>query len=211
MSSPTASFESRSRRATRRGRSAAELRLTSDSEIDEYADALAAELKTQLKSRGAHGLIEVPMPGELVRQGMGEVDAGSESQRFAIADGALVDVVGPSWTTRKLRSELGGVSAQAVNQRRSRGSLLGLTTSDGAVVYPIFQFVRLNGQLKVKRGLARMFKILKDQDDWHVAVLVNTPSPELGGRTPVEWEREHGDSKELQKLADDIRREAQHR
>jgi|SRR5699024_10323779 len=211
MSSPAASYEPRSRRSARRGRNAAELRLTTDSEIDEYAVALAAELKTQLKSRGAHGLIEVPVPGELVRRGMDEVDAGSESQRFAIADGALVDVVGPSWTTGKLRSELGGVSAQAVNQRRSRGSLLGLTTSDDAVVYPIFQFVRLNGQLKVKRGLAQMFKILKDQDDWHVAVLVNTPSPELGGRTPVEWEREHGESGELRKLAENIRKGAQRR
>lgn len=46
-----------------------------------------------------------------------------------------------------------------------------------------------------------MFKILKDLNPWHVAVLLNTPVPELDEHSPVAWERQGDDVEDLERLA----------
>jgi hypothetical protein len=50
------------------------------------------------------------------------------------------EIVGPVYRTAQVATVLGGVSRQAVADRRARGRLLGLRTSDGVWVYPAFQF-----------------------------------------------------------------------
>lgn len=50
-----------------------ELRLVGDQDIEEYAEALAVELKLRLKDSGRRGNISLPSPEELVRC---ELDAG---------------------------------------------------------------------------------------------------------------------------------------
>lgn len=123
---------------------------------------------------------------------------------------ALVDLVGPSWSTKKVRAELGGVSAQAVHQRADRGTLWSLPTSDGSAVFPTFQFVRRNGRVETKPGLRAMFKILRGQDPWAVAVLLRTPASELDGHSPVEWEKNGGGTEALEHLARALVREWSH-
>lgn len=177
--------------------------------IKEFATEIARQFNLQLESAAdAISLVgELPEPAVLVKHVL-EQGAGAErSHGYAISDSALVDTIGPSWSIGKLREELGGRSYQAVHQRVGRGTLLALPTSDGATVYPIFQFIRRNGMLIVKPGLIKMFKILQGQDPWQVAVSLNTPAPELDGLSPVTWEKEHGDTDALEKLAETFVRE----
>lgn len=173
------------------------------SEIDAYADEVARQLKATIRRAvPAHGSgVELPVPSDLVER---EVSAAAEiddAHDAALADSSLVDAVGPSWSTRKVRAELGGVSPQAVHQRVARGTLWALPTSDGATVYPTFQFVRRNGRVETKAGLRAMFTILRGQDPWAVAVLLTTPAQELEDLSPVEWERAGGSQEALESLA----------
>ena len=71
-----------------------ELRLVGDQDIEEYAEALAVELKLRLKDSGRRGNISLPSPEEFVRR---ELDAGivtNDSDEYAISDSALVDTIG---------------------------------------------------------------------------------------------------------------------
>lgn len=54
-----------------------------------------------------------------------------------------------------------------------------------------------------------MFKILQDQDPWEVAVLLNTPAPELYGQSPVEREKSGGQMHRLEQLAVSLMNEQQ--
>lgn len=179
--------------------------LRSDEDVRAYADKLR-----NLLHQSAHGqmrAIRVPTPEAIAQR---QVDSASDWDRTAtraIADSALVDTIGSSWSSTKLRAELGGVSRQALNQRVRRGTLLGLPTGDGVTVYPVFQFHRRGGRVEVLPGLQPIVKALSDQSAWSVAVLLNTAAPELDGATPVEWERRGGDADRLAELAGVLERE----
>lgn len=177
--------------------------------IHEFATEIARQFNLQLESAAdAVSLVgELPEPAVLVQRVLKQGAGVESSHDYAVSDSTLVDTVGPSWSIGKLREELGGRSYQAVHQRVGRGTLLALPTSDGATVYPIFQFIRRNGMLKVKPGLIKMFKILQGQDPWQIAVSLNTPAPELGGLSPVAWEQEQGDTEALERLAEAFVRE----
>lgn len=215
MSSPTADHPaprsavsadagSSSSRATGR-----RLRFVRSADIDAYAEEVASQLKAAIREAvpARNGGIDLPLPEDLVQREMSTGARIEDSHSEAVADSALVDEVGPLWSTRKVRAELGGVSTQAVHQRADRGTLWALPTSDGAIVFPTFQFVRRNGRLETKRGLQVMFKILRGEDPWAVAVLMNTPAPELGEVSPVDWERRGGSMDALESLAHALVRE----
>ena len=51
----------------------------------------------------------------------------------------MTDELGPYYTTASLMRRW-GVSRQAVSKRHLNGSLLGLTTDDGKVLFPVWQF-----------------------------------------------------------------------
>lgn len=186
-----------------------QLELVRPADVDAYADEVARLLKSELLEvvNSRQGGIQLPTPKDLVER---EVHAGGgvdDSHEHAVADSALVNAVGPSWSTRKLRNELGGVSSQAVHQRVARGTLWALPTREGTRVYPTFQFVRRHGKLLTKPKLQAMFKILQSQDPWQVAVLLNTPADELDGVSPVQWEKEGGRIGDLERLAHNLVRE----
>lgn len=214
MSSPTADHPTRRsapapRTASDQRPSGMPMRFVRAADIDAYAEELVRQLKSAVReavpARG--GGIALPSPEALVQREMAAGARIDDPHAGAIADSAMVDTVGPSWSTKKVRAELGGVSAQAVHQRVDRGTLWALPTSDGATAFPIFQFVRRNGRLETKPGLRAMFKILRGQDPWAVAVLMQTPAPELAGMSPVEWERSDGGTEALEQLARDLVRE----
>lgn len=177
--------------------------LRTETDVRAYADKLRALLR-QLREGGDESLT-VPTPEALAeRQFSGVPDS---AVTHAIADGALVDTVGPSWSSAKLRAELGEVSRQALHQRVQRGTLLALPTSDGATVYPVFQFVRRGEAIGVRPGLRAMLKVLRDQDPWAVAVALRASAPELGGAAPVDWEKRGGEESPLVELAESLLRE----
>lgn len=177
--------------------------LRTDTDVRAYADRLS-ELLRRTREEGAASL-SVPAPEALAARQVG--GSPDSTVTHAITDGALAEAVGSAWSSAKLRAELGNVTRQALNQRVQRGTLLGLPTSDGATVYPIFQFVRRGGKVDVRPGLRGMLKALHGQDPWTIAVALRTPAPELDGATPVDWEKRGGDESVLESLAEEMLRE----
>lgn len=98
------------------------------------------------------------------------------------------DTLGPFYGSAKLAAMLGGISRQALSERRGRKSLLALKTADGAWVYPTFQFDRNN---RVLPGLPAVLKVLETSgaDDWTAAGWAVSPLESLGGISVVEWLR----------------------
>lgn len=111
--------------------------------------------------------------------------------------------LGPFYSTAGLARVLGGVSRQAVEERRRRRTVLALHTADGAWVYPAFQ---LDGRNKVVHGLADVlgrFHPRTPDDDWMVAAFVAAPQPGLGGDSIVDHLRHGGDLDAAVALAED--------
>jgi hypothetical protein len=87
---------------------------------------------------------------------------------------------------------LGGVSRQAVEERRRRRTILALRTADGAWVYPAFQ---LDGRNRVVAGLAEVldrFRPGTPDDEWMVAAFLAAPQPGLDDRSVVDHLRSGG-------------------
>lgn len=95
-------------------------------------------------------------------------------------------LVGPCWSPTRVCSAL-DVTDPGLAARRESGEVLGLSTRDGDVVYPLWQFQRREGRVEVKPALVPLFRALRRFDGWAVAVLLHTPSPELDGQTPLGW------------------------
>jgi hypothetical protein len=111
--------------------------------------------------------------------------------------------LGPFYGTSGLARVLGGVSRQAVEERRRRRTVLALRTADGVWVYPAFQ---LDDRNRVVRGLAEVldrFRPSEPDDEWMVAAFVAAPQPGLGDRSIVDHLRSGGDVAEALALADE--------
>jgi hypothetical protein len=105
------------------------------------------------------------------------------------------DLLGPFYSTGQVAKILGGVSRQAIADRRERRTLLGLKTADGVMVYPTFQFDDRN---QVLPGLSEILQAFRDSavDDWTLAGWLVAPSKALCDRTVIEWLRE-GEAREV--------------
>jgi len=111
--------------------------------------------------------------------------------------------LGPFYSTTGFARVLGGVSRQAVEERRRRRTVLALRTADGAWVYPAFQ---LDDHNRVVRGIADVldrFHPRVGDDEWMVASFLAAPQPALGGVTIVDHLRAGGDLAPVLDLADD--------
>ena len=120
-------------------------------------------------------------------------------------DNPMVELLAPFWSSSKLQTEFGTIR-QALDSRMKVGSLLGLKTGDGQLVFPVFQFIRSRrGALTVRPGVIEMLKVARDSTDyepWTFATLLLTPASELDDRTPIAWMRDQDqDQGELRKLA----------
>src|SRR4030095_8069493 len=101
--------------------------------------------------------------------------------------------LGPYYSTSGIARVLGGVSRQAVEERRRRRTVLALRTADNVWVYPAFQLDEHN---QVIRGLAEVlagFRPLTSDDEWMVASFLAAPPPGLGGLSIVDHLRDGGD------------------
>jgi len=106
------------------------------------------------------------------------------------------ELLGPFYQPGQVAKMLGGISRQAVADRRQRHTLLGLKTADGHWVYPAFQFDTRN---KVLSGLSETLRILaaSDIDDWSLAGWLMSSFRSLGDKTPIEWLRSGDDLETL--------------
>ncbi|HLE69952.1 MAG TPA: hypothetical protein VJH87_09745 [Vicinamibacteria bacterium] len=142
--------------------------------VDQVREALE-EMAESYAERG-RTLAELGTAGEIAERMVATVPAPS----------AWNEILGPFYSTPKLARILGGVSRQALADRRKRRSLLGLRTVDGAVVYPLFQF---NERNEVLPGLSDVLQTFDpdDVDDWTLAAWLVAPQRSLGGSSIVRW------------------------
>ncbi len=190
------------------------------SEASEVAEA-AAVYDAHFSSAASSGTL----PFEVARRVLSrleELDRKFAGQGLSLADlGSADDLaeqmvanlpepspwndIGPFYSTTRVARILGGVSRQAVADRRRRGTILGLRTADGAWVYPTFQFDEHNAVID---GLVAVWKILKDSstDGWTLASWLRSRLRSLEGRSPVDWLRRGGDRKVLLAVAKDAAR-----
>ncbi|MCC0179366.1 HTH domain-containing protein [Waterburya agarophytonicola K14] len=80
-------------------------------------------------------------------------------------------------------AEILGISRQAVNQRRQRGTLIGLSRGKGKYVYPLWQFTDKG---KTLAGLETVLEQLSEADPWTQVTFFLNPNLRLENKTPLE-------------------------
>jgi hypothetical protein len=134
---------------------------------------------------------------------LGDPDALAARMLAALPQPSPWAELGPFYSTAGLARVLGGVSRQAVDERRRRRTVLALRTTDGAWVYPSFQLDERN---RVVAGLAEVldrFRPRTRDDEWMVAAFLAAPQPALGGATIADHLRQGGELGPVLALADD--------
>lgn len=88
------------------------------------------------------------------------------------------DKLGPFYTSKGIAATLGGISRQAVEERRRRRTLIALRTADGAWVYPAYQ---LDDRNRVIAGIPQAWAALTDayDDEWMAASVMLGRQPDL--------------------------------
>jgi hypothetical protein len=115
------------------------------------------------------------------------------------------DRLGPFYSTGKLARLWGGVSRQAVADRRERRTVLGLKTADGALVYPTFQFDERN---RVLAGLPEVLQCFRGVpvDGWTLASWLVAPLRSLERSSVIDWLRAGRELEPVLTLARDAAR-----
>lgn len=148
--------------------------------VDEVTQQIRQGLKERVSLFIAHGrsLGEIGSPEELARRMLEAVPVPSRWD----------DLLGPFYSTGQVGRLLGGVSRQAVADRRERRTVLGLKTADGVMVYPTFQFDQHN---QVLAGLPEVLQCFRgtEVDDWTLAGWLISPLKALDGHSASEWLR----------------------
>lgn len=113
------------------------------------------------------------------------------------------DAVGPFYTTAAVAALLGGVSRQAVADRRRRHTLFALQTLEGDWVYPTFQFAQ---DASVYSIIGSIQQRLPEPlvDGWTLAGWLTVGQQTLGGMSVVEWIRASGDTIPVDALIDEM-------
>ncbi len=113
------------------------------------------------------------------------------------------DAVGPFYTTTAVGALLGGVSRQAVADRRRRHTLFALQTLEGDWVYPTFQFAQ-DASVHSVIGSIQQRIPTPLVDGWTLAGWLTTGQGALGGMSIVDWVRAGGDSTPVDLLIDEM-------
>lgn len=165
--------------------------------LDQVTTRLRRGLEVRISDYAEHGrsLNELGSADELAARMLQAVPAVSRWN----------DVIGPFYGTTQVTKLCGGISRQALADRRERRTILGLKTSDGVVVYPAFQFDAKN---QILGGLSEVLQSFRgvDVDDWTIAGWLVSPSRNLDGRSVVEWLRQGRDLEPAIALARDAAR-----
>ncbi len=79
-----------------------------------------------------------------------------------------------------------GISRQAINQRRQRGKLIGLSRGKGKYIYPLWQFTDTGETLS---GLEAVLAKLQELDPWMQITFFLNSNVRLENKTPLEMLR----------------------
>jgi hypothetical protein len=162
--------------------------------VKRVTSRVAEELARRVDTlhRNGHKAADLGDPDELADRMLAAVPAPSPWRDL-----------GPFYSTSGLARVLGGVSRQAIEERRRRRTILALRTADDVWVYPAFQLDERN---RVLRGLTQVldrFQPETPDDEWMVAAFVAAPQPGLDDRSVVEHLRQGGDLASVLALADE--------
>jgi hypothetical protein len=132
-------------------------------------------------------LVEFVEADQSAAAALGDPDRFAERMLASVPEPSpWSDVVGPVYSTRGVARVLGGISRQAVAERRSRRRLFGVRTSDGEWVYPAWQFDSAN---RIVTGLPAVLACFEPDtvDGWTLASWLTSERAPLGGASVVEW------------------------
>lgn len=152
---------------------------------------------TDVSARVRHGLqrrVAGHDPAEL-----GSPAEMAERMLAAVPEPSPWSAVGPFYSTTGVRRLLGGITRQAVEDRRRRGSLVALQTAEGTWVYPAFQFDERNRPIPAVVAAHRRLATGRI-GAWTAAGALLGPQPDLGGRSIVEHLRGGGDRGPVEEL-----------
>ncbi len=156
--------------------------------VDPYVARVSAQVTDELTRRVDALRSQGHSPDEL-----GDPEALAARMLAAVPEPSPWAELGPFYSTAGIARVLGGISRQAVEERRRRRTILALRTADGVWVYPAFQ---LDDRNRVVRGLAEVldrFRPETPDDEWMVASFLAAPQPALGGASVVDHLRAGGD------------------
>ena len=97
----------------------------------------------------------------------------------------LIEAEGGCASSEEIADML-GISRQAINQRRQRGKLIGLSRGKGKYVYPLWQFTDTG---KTLAGLETVLEQLLRVDPWTQITFFLNPNLRLENKTPLEMLR----------------------
>ncbi len=162
--------------------------------VRRVSDQVSAELTRRVDALRAQGQDA---------EALGDADSLAARMLAAVPEPSPWAELGPFYSTAGIARVLGGISRQAVEERRRRRTILALRTADDVWVYPAFQ---LDDRNRVVRGLADVlarFRPATADDEWMVAAFVAAPQPDLGGRTIAEHLAGGGGLADVVALADE--------
>lgn len=165
-----------------------------DPYVRRVSDQVSAELTRRVDALRAQGQDA---------DALGDADSLAARMLAAVPEPSPWAELGPFYSTAGVARVLGGISRQAVEERRRRRTILALRTADDVWVYPAFQ---LDDRNRVVRGLADVlarFRPANTDDEWMVAAFVAAPQPVLGGRTIPEHLAGGGELGDVVALADE--------
>jgi hypothetical protein len=180
-------------RTTRAGTARATTRATA---VDPYVARVSAQVSAELTRR-----VEALRAQGHEAEDLGDADSLAARMLAAVPEPSPWAELGPFYSTAGIARVLGGVSRQAIEERRRRRTILALRTADGTWVYPAFQLDERN---RVVAGLALVlaqFRPEAPDDEWMVAAFVAAGDPSLGGRSIVDHLRDGGDIADVLPLA----------
>ncbi|HEX6568163.1 MAG TPA: hypothetical protein VF015_03330 [Acidimicrobiales bacterium] len=166
--------------------------------VDPYVARVSAQVSAELARRVDALRSRGHTPDEL-----GDPETLAARMLAAVPEPSPWAELGPFYSTTGMARVLGGVSRQAVEERRRRRTILALRTSDGVWVYPAFQLDHRN---RVVQGLAEVLDRFHPQtrdDEWMVASFLAAAQPGLGGFSIVDHLLTGGDLAAAVDLADE--------
>jgi hypothetical protein len=177
-----------------KGRTTAAAAKTDAAYVKRVSSRVAEELARRVETlqRNGHEAADLGDPDELADRMLAAVPAPSPWRDL-----------GPFYSTSGLARVLGGVSRQAIEERRRRRTILALRTADEVWVYPAFQLDERN---RVVAGLTQVldrFHPETPDDEWMVAAFIAAPQPGLDGRSIAEHLRQGGGLAPVLALADE--------
>jgi hypothetical protein len=137
--------------------------------------------------------------GEVLGQSALSVESARRAALLATADEAWENELGPLLSSAQVRTLVGGVSRQRVDELLRSRRLIGLRDTAGKRRFPAFQFH--DGQPLAPLVAAYWTVADTASSDWTAASWCVSPDDALAGRTPVHWARDGGDADRLASIA----------